>query len=168
MGSGLARRAFEVATEKNLGHASTRLLVWMALNVRDEDEPPRYFGGATHRAAGVGAGKERAVRALVSELKTAGAIEEIRSAHRGHNAEYELTFRPVDNSRKEAEEVPPLVEKGGRFPVTKAAPQLPPYPPRDNRSRQKRGGRPLASCGHPALPGVDRYCERGCMLEVTA
>lgn len=168
MGSGLARRAYTVAADKKLGHAAARLLVWMALNVRDESDPPLYFGGSDHRAQGLAVTDDSAVRRLVRELKTAGAITERNRGHRGRTSEYELNFRPVDNSTKEGQDDSPMGEKGGAKLHTKGGQDAPPYPLRDTRVRAKRNARPLASCGHPAIPDVDRYCERGCLLEVSA
>ena len=169
MGSGLAMTAYSTAADLKLGHAATRLLVWMALNTADESEPPVYFGGAGHRAAGVGITNDSAVRRILRELKDSGAIKQRRSAHRGANAEYELNFRPLIAVRKAVQDSPPITEKGGESVNTKGVQDSPPYHrTRRARPQRRRSATPLASCGHPALPEIDRYCAIGCLLPVAS
>lgn len=157
MGYGLAMSAYDVARDKKLGNAGTRLLVWMALNADDRKSPPLYFGGAGHRAAALTEGmSERAVRKVLSELKTAGVLVERSPAHRGRNAVYELGLRPTERRNQEfplsERKAEPDVPKGGTTRSAQEEPHVPPY-----REREVIGGNPSPYCvKHPL--GTEEPC----------
>jgi hypothetical protein len=86
-----------------------RLLAFMALTSRDEDRPPRFWGGRETLAVGLGrdvpSGDDQAarrarratfeaVRWTVQQLIEAGAIQRTRNASPGRTAEYALSLFP--------------------------------------------------------------------------
>lgn len=85
-----------------------RLLAFMALTAKDDDQPPCFWGGRETLAVGLGrdvptgddAASKRArhaafeaVRSSLSQLVTAGAIKRTRSASPGRTAKYELILK---------------------------------------------------------------------------
>ena len=83
----------------HLNHREVRALVYMANESRDDESPPRYWGGWEQLAASLGANvvgdpesaRRTAVRAL-GALSAAGAIVSSGQARSGVRAEYALTL----------------------------------------------------------------------------
>lgn len=86
-----------------------RLLAFLALTAKDDDSPPRFWGGRETMAVGIGrtvptgdddeSRKGRhatfeAVRWNLNQLIKAGAIERTRAASPGRTAEYVLRLTP--------------------------------------------------------------------------
>lgn len=107
MGARYVKAALAAARTARLGHMSTRLLLGMAVTVRDnlgrDGEPEGiYFGGRESLAMvlGYGAGNPdeaatdaayAAVKRALAPCKRAGLIRQHIVAHRGARAEYDLT-----------------------------------------------------------------------------
>lgn len=87
---------------RHLGHREVRLLTYFALQSRDDDSPPRYFGGWQSGAEALGLdpfGKRHRSAAEVfrktsASLRQAGAIVSSGSTG-GSRSEYALTLDPT-------------------------------------------------------------------------
>lgn len=107
MGARYVKAAFAAARTVGLGHAATRVLLSMAVTVRDnpgrDGEPEGiYFGGRESLAMDLGYGASdpdeatteaayAAVKRALAPCKQAGLIRQHIVAHRGARAEYDLT-----------------------------------------------------------------------------
>ncbi len=69
------------------------LLALMASASRDNDDPPRYWGGVNHLAALMGHHGTRAVQRQLAELIAIGAVRPLSSAHRGRRQQYAIVLR---------------------------------------------------------------------------
>lgn len=113
MGFGLALAAYDVANRACLGHAPTRVYVYMATVASDTDPSPTFFGGrdALTNALGVGSNANgyRAVERAVEALRKATVVEHLAKGAPGRNARYSLrdeTGRPLTpNTRRSASPV---------------------------------------------------------------
>lgn len=95
LGTKLMTRAYFAAAELGLGHAPTRLLVYMALRALDDDTPPVSFIGRDTAAEvlgnrGTDAQRHDAVKKVIGSLKRAGVIALRNKPHEGRRAEYVL------------------------------------------------------------------------------
>lgn len=159
MGSGLVMAAYEIAQQKRIGNAATRLLAWIAVSVDDRKEPAVYYGGAEHRRKALREGtSDRAIRLLMSELKDAGVLEEILPAQPGRNASYRLLFSTKERRKNNFPHLGEMAEvnvrDGGSPASGKAEEQLPPDKERSQIEREEQSS-PYCS-NHPN--GTDKPC----------
>jgi hypothetical protein len=103
MGAGNVKAAYGVWS--HLPDPAFRLLVFMALVTKDEDDPPIFWGGRETQAIGIGrkpphtAADMRAVERAVTKLREAGAIELVQHSAPGHTARHALHLSPVARRR---------------------------------------------------------------------
>jgi hypothetical protein len=103
MGSKLAR----LVLGPRLAHLhprAARLFAYMALTAKDQDQPPRYYGGhdalveclygKTSSDPRHKQWQSREVYRVLDVLKTAGCIQSLKDGHRGTRAEYILLVNP--------------------------------------------------------------------------
>lgn len=95
IGTRLLTRALFVAAEKQLSHAPTRLLMYMAFRALDDDRAPVSYIGrdlAAEVLGNRGTPEQRydAVRKATTALKRAGVISLRNKPHEGRRAEYLL------------------------------------------------------------------------------
>ena len=103
MGSRLARVVLGPQWA-HLHPRAARLFAYMALTAKDQDNPPRYYGGhealveclygkvsddPRHKQW-----RSREVYKVLDVLKTAGCIQSLKDGHRGTRAEYILLVDP--------------------------------------------------------------------------
>lgn len=113
MGFGLALAAYDVANRARLGHAPTRVYVYMATVASDADPTPTFFGGrdALTNALGVDSDPNgyRAVERAVQALRKAVVVTQCAKGAPGRNARYSLrdeTGQPLTtNTRRSASPV---------------------------------------------------------------
>lgn len=114
MGANYAEAVYEQYPE--LHHRAHRVMVRMALIVRDSDREPKYWAGwqvlayaigldmpfawdTSPRAEQLRRNAQAVVAKVVRELMDANAISSVRRGRLGVQAEYRLNLRPVDKSR---------------------------------------------------------------------
>lgn len=101
MGSQLARLALLPRADLGLSHPARLVLARMALDARDHDAEPIYFGGWPVLAMAMGRdgytlADKRSVARAVAELVEAKLITLKRGGAHGRNATYALHLNPWD------------------------------------------------------------------------
>lgn len=142
----------------HLPHRAHRLLVYMALVSLDndsEDRPARrFFGGQDAMVEALNLARDtptrvrtaqRTVRAVLSELERAGAIERRSHGRNGRRSEYTLRLNPlpgrgVTHRLQEVRDTPP-----------KEVRDVPPKEVRDVPPKENRGTTEEIRPGQPAL-----------------
>lgn len=116
----------------HLPHAPFRLLAYMALTAKDDDETPMFYQGQEGMAMALGMDPDanakarqsafRALRYHVSTLETSGAIKRVFAGAPGRNAEYELSLsmqrRKASIPQTEEVELPPSDTQRRKIPHT--------------------------------------------------
>jgi hypothetical protein len=97
MGAKLVAAAFMLfGRDKPLNDRPFRVLVHMCLTIKDDNDPPTYWGGTELLTYALGVAPDdsgrRMARRAVADLETAGAIVRANRPARGRRAEYRLTF----------------------------------------------------------------------------
>lgn len=114
MGARLAAQVY--AQWSHLHDRPFRLLVHMALTVKDATEKPTYWGGREAMADMLGArgtdeSRRQTVKRAIRELTAAGAIKCVYQGHAGKRSEYRIT---LDNHPEKgvADRTPSSEERG--------------------------------------------------------
>ena len=142
---GATRAAQVFACWSHLHDRPFRLLVHMALTVKDATKDPTYWGGREAMADMLGAtGSDRArhqtVKRAIQQLIAAGAIELAYHGHAGKRSEYRLTLDNFPREKGAADRTPTDEERG-----TKNDPH------RGTASEQK-GGHSVSKRGSVSVP----------------
>ena len=159
MGASLMSSAYHAAAETGLGHAATRLLVYMAFRALDSDARPVSYIGRDLAAEVLGyrgteAQRYGALKKVVAELKRHGLIALRNQPHEGRRAEYVLSIpqRVPDSSPLFRSEGGNSLPRGGNSHPQEGGSH---GTPKEEGKTNKEGSSPHCS-KHPN--GTDKPC----------